>query len=516
MRLEHVFAGHVLRRPAHLAVVCGDDRVSYAELQAAVSSTAAGLARIGVRPGDRVLVYLPNGLEFIQLAYGAFTIGAIVVPVNTRLSAHEVEHIATDSRPAVFAYHADSRAALAGIVAQLPECCTVVTGNALPGEVAFGDLRAADGPLPDVPLDAEDCMIIYTSGTTGKPKGAVITHANQLIQHGYINAVEWGIGADDRYLVTTPLAHRTGLGRLTNALCLGGTVVVMGKFDPALAVELIRRERITVLGMVPTVARMLLPHIESDPDKCSSLRRLIVTGEAFPVELKRRVIALLPNAQLFSFFAMTEAGAVTSLGHAEQFTHPASVGRPTPGVEIRLIDDGGTDVAVNEVGELLVRGGAPGRFITLRAYYNRPQETAAAIRDGWIYTGDLARRDADGYLYIVDRKKDMVLSGGYNIYTKEVEQTLHDHPAIAEAAVVGVPDPIYGEAVAAFVVVRPSMDLTVSDVIDHCRSRIASYKKPRHVFFVDALPLNALGKVLKRELRNTAAQLAARSEGAAS
>ena len=506
MRLEHVLAGHALRRPAHVAVVCGEQRVGYAELHAAIRRAAAGLDRLGVRSGDRVLIYLPNGVEFVQLAYAAFTLGAIVVPVNTRLSAHEVEHIASDSQPAVFAYHAGSREALCGIVAQLRGCRTVVTGEARAGEVAFGDLAAVAGPLPAVPLEAEDCMIIYTSGTTGKPKGAVITHANQLIQHGYINAVEWGIGADDRYLVTTPLAHRTGLGRLTNALCLGGTVVVMGKFDSALAVELIRRERITVIGMVPTVARMLLPHIESDPDKCSSLRRLIVTGEAFPVELKRRVIALLPNAQLCSFFAMTEAGAVTSLGHAEQFTHPASVGRPTPGVEIRLIDDAGNDVGVDEVGELLVRGGAPGRFITLRAYYNRPQETAAAIRDGWIYTGDLARRDADGYLYIVDRKKDMVLSGGYNIYTKEVEQALVSHQAVADAAVIGVPDAIYGEAVAAFVELRPGAAASAETLIEHCRTLIAGYKKPKHVFFVDTLPRNALGKALKNELRRMAAE----------
>ena len=511
MRLEHVLAGHALRRPAHEAVVCGEQRVGYAELLASIRRTAAGLDRLGVRAGDRVLVYLPNSVEFVQLAYAAFTLGAIVVPVNTRLTAREVEHIASDSQPNVFAYHASARAVLAGMVAQRPGCRTVVTGEAGAGEIAFGDLAAADGPLPAVPLEAEDCMIIYTSGTTGKPKGAVITHANLLIQHGYINAVEWDIGADDRYLVTTPLAHRTGLGRLTNALCLGGTVVVMSKFDSAQAVALIRRERITVLGMVPTVARMLLPHIESDPDKCSTLRRLIVTGEAFPVDLKRRVISLLPNAQIHSFFAMTEAGAVTSLGHAEQFTHPASVGRPTPGVEIRLIDDAGRDVAVNEVGELLVRAGAPGRYVTLRAYYNRPRETAAAIRDGWIYTGDLARRDAEGYLYIVDRKKDMVLSGGFNIYTKEVEQALVSHEAVADAAVIGVPDGIYGEAIAAFVEPKPGAAPSAKALIEHCRALIAGYKKPKHIFFVDEIPRNALGKALKDELRRMAAETLAKN-----
>ena len=512
MRLEHVLAGHALRRPQHVAVVCGAERASYAELHAAIRRIAGGLHRLGVGPGDRVLVYLPNGLEFVQLAYAAFTLGAILVPVNTRLTAGEIEHIATDSQPSVFAFHAASRQALAGILAALPGCRALVTGAVAAGEIAFAELLArGQTDLAPAPLEAEDCMIIYTSGTTGRPKGAVITHAVQLIQHGYINAVEWGIGAEDRYLVTTPLAHRTGLGRLTNALCLGGTVVVMEKFDPAQAVEIISAERISILGMVPTIARMLLPHIERDPDKCSSLRRLIVTGEAFPVELKRRLISLLPNAQIYSFFAMTEAGAVTSLGHAEQFTHPASVGRPTPGVEIRLIDAAGREVADDEVGELLVRAGAPGRFITLRAYYNRPQETAAAIRDGWIYTGDLARRDADGYLYIVDRKKDMVISGGLNIYTKEVEQALASHQAVAEAAVIGVPDAVYGEAVVAFVETHPGMSVSADALIAHCRTWIASYKKPKHVFFVDALPRNALGKTLKIDLRRLAAEKLAKA-----
>jgi long-chain acyl-CoA synthetase len=236
---------------------------------------------------------------------------------------------------------------------------------------------------------------------------------------------------------------------------------------------------------------------------------VIVTGEAFPVELKKRLIDLLPHIRLHSFFAMTEVGSVTSLEHEEQFTHPTSVGRVTPGVEVRLVDAADKEVSVGEAGEMLVRAGIPGRFTTMRGYFERPQETASAIVDGWVRTGDMARFDVDGYLYIVDRKKDMVLSGGFNIYTKEVEQTLLEHPCIFDAAVIGVPDPMFGEAVAAFIEIRPGHDLSAEQVVEHMKARIASYKKPRHVYFVDALPRNALGKVLKHELRLQAAADAA-------
>jgi long-chain acyl-CoA synthetase len=305
-------------------------------------------------------------------------------------------------------------------------------------------------------------------------------------------------------MVTTPLAHRTGLARMTNALLLGATLVIMDRFDPEAAIELIEREGVTAVGMVPTVARMLMPHLEKEPERCACLRHVIVTGEAFPVDLKRRLIELLPNVRLHSFFAMTEVGSVSSLEHEEQFTHPTSVGRPTPGVEVKLVDDAGKEVSVGEAGEMLVRSGIPGRFTTMRGYYNRPEETAKAIVNGWVHTGDMARFDTDGYLYIVDRKKDMVLSGGFNIYTKEVEQALLEHAAIVDAAVVGVPDEIFGEAVAAFIEMRAGQKLTKAEVAEHTKSRIASYKKPKYVYFVDALPRNALGKILKNELREIA------------
>jgi long-chain acyl-CoA synthetase len=506
MRQEKLLAAHAVRAPEKTALVFGQRRVTYAELYESSQSLAAGLHRNGVKPGDRVLVYLPNGVEFAQTIFAAFALGAVVVPVNTRLTPKELVYFAQDSRPSVMFFHSDSAEALQPIQADLAGIRKIVVGKAIDGALAFEELAApSDESLPEIPLTAEDSMIMYTSGTTGKPKGALITHANFVVQHGYLNAIEWGISREDRFLVTTPLAHRTGLARMTNALLLGATLVIMDRFDPAAAIELIEREGVTAAGMVPTVARMLMPHLEKDPGRCASLRHVIVTGEAFPVELKRRLIELLPKVRLHSFFAMTEVGSVSSLEHEEQFTHPTSVGRPTPGVEVKLVDDAGKEVSVGEAGEMLVRSGIPGRFTTMRGYYNRPEETAKTIVNGWVHTGDMARFDADGYLYIVDRKKDMVLSGGFNIYTKEVEQALLEHSAIADAAVVGVPDPIFGEAVVAFLEMRAGRTLSKADVAEHTKSRIASYKKPKYVYFVDALPRNALGKVLKNELRDIAA-----------
>jgi long-chain acyl-CoA synthetase len=501
MRLEHILRAQAIRYPQKVALICGDERISYAELDRRIARLANGLQRQGVREGDRVVLFLSNSTAIAALFYAAFSLGAIAVPVTTRLTPHELGYICQDSRPSAIAFENDG-AAIRVVLDANPRAVRISVGSSHGDAISFATLSEEEAePLPRLHCELDDALIMYTSGTTGKPKGAIITHSNIVTQHGFINAIEWGISHADRFLVTTPLAHRTGFARLGNALTLGGTLIIMTKFDPKQTIATIAREGATVAGMVPTVCRMLMPEIAADPSRCASLRRIVVTGEAFPVDLKRQLIGLLHDVKLVSFFAMTEVGGVTSLSHEEQFTHASSVGRPTPGVEVRIVDDVGADVASGEAGELLVRVGEPGRYSVMRGYYNRPEETAQAIEDGWIHTGDMAKLDADGYLYIVDRKKDMILSGGFNIYTKEVEQALASHSGVADAAVIGIPDPIYGEAVVAFIEVLPGFELHEASILDHVKPLIAGYKKPKHIFIVDALPRNSLGKVLKRELR---------------
>ena len=429
MRVEELLFRHAARRPGHTALVCGAERVSYGALVESLSSVPR-------MERKRVSVQLPNGIQFVRQVYSAWAAGAVVVPINTRLAPAEVRSILED---------------VAAPVASEPD----------------------------------DCLILYTSGTTGRPKGAINTHANVIVQNVEHHVAAWGIGEDDRFLATTPLAHRAGIGRLVNALGLGGTLVIMEKFDAAEALRLIEAEQITVAGLPPTVIRMMLPSLRANARQCRSLRRVIVSTEAFPVPLMREVAALLPQVEFFGVYGMSEA-AVSSASLQEQLHRPGTVGKPLPGVEVKI-----------ESGELLVRGQV------MRGYFNRPQANAEAFRDGWFHTGDLARLDADGYLYIVDRKKDMVVSGGYNVYSREVEQVLAGHPDVADAAVVGVPDELYGEAVAAFVQLRPGAQVSAEALVEHCRAHLAGYKKPRHVRFVEALPRNSLGKVLKAELRRT-------------
>ncbi len=499
MRLESVLAAHANRHPDKTAIICDGQTVSYGVLQDSIVQMARGLSQLGLGLGDRIVLYLPNGLEVVQLLYAAYTLGAIAVPVTTRLTVREVSDFCRDCEAKILVFHADQADALADLRRDRPEMTAIVVGGCADGAIEMADLPCdAGGSLPAVPYDHDECMINYTSGTTGRPKGAIVTHANILIQNGFIHGIEWSLSSEDVFLVATPLAHRTGMGRLANALTLGATIVVMQNFDAPLAVDLIEEHQVTVMGMVPTVCRMMLPEIAKDPSRLASLRRVLVTGEAFPVELKQRFIELLPQTRLVSFFAMTEAGAVTSLSHEEQFTHPKSVGRPTPGIEVRIVDENGDDLPVGEVGEMLVRTGRPGVYTIMKGYLNRPDETAAALRDGWLYTGDLAYRDDDGYLYIADRKKDMILSGGFNIYSKEVESALVSHESVADAAVIGVKDEMYGEAVAAFIETQAAV--SADELIEHCREMIASYKKPKYVVFLDQLPRNAIGKVLKREL----------------
>lgn len=498
MKFSSFLAAHAQRIGSKVALICEDEVLTFEELHRFSDRVGASLASMGIEPGDRVALYLPNRLEFAVCFFGIVKAGAVAVPVNTRLAIPEVAFQLDDSG-AVAAF-VDAGFAEQFDKAASKEISRIWLGGR-PRDAGHSYevmLANADGRLPDVPVAQDDCMISYTSGTTGTPKGAILTQANYIVMNGYLNAIYWDFSADDRILITTPLAHRTAFARLGNLLVLGATLVVLPKFDPMELSRIVRERSITVLGVVPTVARLLLPEIERAPGNFASLKRVLATGETFPTEIKARLLAALPDIKLFSFYSMTEAGVISLLGPGEQISHAASVGRVLPGLEVKLVDDELQRVQTGAVGEIWVRSGEPGRFLTMRGYLNRPE--TESFRDGWFATGDMGRFDEDGYLYIVDRKKDMILSGGYNIYSKEVENAIASHRDVARVAVVGVPDETFGEAVVAFVVRNPEATVTEPELVSWCTQYIASYKKPKHVRFVEELPENSTGKVLKKVL----------------
>lgn len=512
MKLGTLLTAISERFPEREAVVFEGRRITFRALEERANRLANALRAHGLKVGDRVALYLPNSAALIEAMAGVLKAGGVIVPISTRLTVPEVSFIFEDSRPSVVFYSAEFRDAAERGAAGLDQPLMVmVDGDPAPSHLGLEALiaHAPPGRAPPLPTAPDDCVIGYTSGTTGRPKGAVATHMNIILLNGYMNAIEFRLTEEDTIIVTTPMAHRTGMGRIANMFASGCKLVVARRFDPKETSDLIAREKVSVLGCVPTIVRLLMPEIEKRPQAFASLRLIVATGEVFPAELKSRLFAALPAAGLYSFYAQTESGFVTGLRPQEQRSHPTSMGRAIPGIEIRVADEKMKDVADGVIGEFLVRCGPPGTFATMREYFVRPEATTEIYVDGWLRTGDAGYRDADGYYYFADRVKDMVVSGGLNIYSKEVELALAEHPAVTEAAIIGVPDPEFGEAVMAFVELKPGARASAEQLIDHCRTRIASYKKPKYVAFVDQLPRTATGKVMKGELRKRAAVAAA-------
>jgi long-chain acyl-CoA synthetase len=326
---------------------------------------------------------------------------------------------------------------------------------------------------------------------------------NVLTGHYLINPLEYGITHDDVILATTPLPQRIGWGKVISSVGLGCTLVMMRSFDAKNALSMIEKEKVTNLSIVPTIGRLILQVPDIESYNTSSLKSFLVSGEAFPVELKKALSEKFPHVKLVSCFASTETGQITNMTHEEIFNKPASVGCPIACVEVKIVDAEGREVEKGNVGEVIVRGGKPGTFCIMKEYYKDEAYTKEYFLGDWLRTGDMGKFDNDGYLYIVDRKKDMIISGGYNIYGKEVEMILESNEKVSEAAVIGVPDEQWGEAVKAFVVLKKGSVATQEEIIEFCKARLASYKKPKHIEFTDSLPKNALGKVQKYKLKNS-------------
>lgn len=493
----HYLDGHALARPEKLALICGNRSLTFAQYNARARRVANALRKLGVQAGDRVAVMAHNSIELLEIAAGLSKLSAIAVLLNYRLREHEIAYIVNDSQ---------SKVTIAGPglveVVNLArkevqeEIRYVAVGDDVPeGWLRYEELLAASNEDVSSSESGLGSTMSYTSGTTGKPKGAYRPRGvPPAIVLQAVLAFE--LSEPDVHLLAGPYYHSAPSFFTTLHLLAGSTIVILPKYDPVEALRLIEQYKITTTFMAPTLLQRLcdVPEEVFKRYDVSSFREIILGGAPCPYVLKVRATERF-GPVLWEFYGATETGIVTLLRPEDQLRKPGSCGKVGPGQEIRLLDAEGNDVPDGMPGEMWARNDF------LAEYFNKPEATAMNTRDGYFSVGDIAYRDEEGYYFICDRKIDMIISGGANIYPAEIEATLMEHPAVADVAVIGVPDPHWGEAVKAIVERRPGASVTAEELIAFCNERLADYKRPRSIDFVDELPRNPAGKLLKTRIR---------------
>jgi long-chain acyl-CoA synthetase len=490
--LADVLTRTAIERPDRVAIKVDDRETSYAVLDDAAARVAGFLRANGVQPGDRVGVMLPNVAYFAICYYGALRAGAAVVPMNVLLKEREVGFYLRDSEAKVLlAWHQFADAALAGAEQTGAECVLVEPG-------AFEALLERCEPATEVAERRPDdtAVILYTSGTTGTPKGAELTHDN-LLRNVEVTVRIFGLDERAVTLGALPFFHAFGQTcALNDTIAVGGCLTLIPRFDGGKALEILERDRVTVFEGVPTMYAAMLHHPRAGEIDTSALEVCISGGAAMPVEILHAFEERF-GCQVLEGYGLSETSPVASFNRRDRERKPGSIGVPIDGVEMRVVDDDGGQVPQGEAGEVAIRG-----HNVMKGYWRRADATAAAIdADGWFKTGDIARVDEDGYFFIVDRKKDLVIRGGYNVYPREIEEVLYEHPDVREAAVIGLPHDDLGEEVGAAVALRAGSAATPAELRAFVKERVAAYKYPRHVWLVDELPKGPTGKILKREIR---------------
>jgi len=491
MNLAQILIDAAERDPDHVAIRLDDVELTYQQLDGASAHVAGLLREHGVSPGDRVGIMLPNVPYFPVVYYGILRAGCIVVPMNVLLRKREVAFYLEDpGAKLIFAWEGFAEAAQVGAEQAGAECILVKAGE-------FEQLVGAAEPITQVAeVDDDDtAVILYTSGTTGTPKGAELTHAN-LIRNAEASRDLFGLDAEAITLGALPLFHSFGQTCGMNAtLGGGGTLTLIPRFDPGKALEIMQRDEVNIFQGVPTMYNAMLHLPEREDYDTSSLQVCASGGSAMPVELMRGFEEAF-HCKVLEGYGLSESSPVASFNHADRERKPGSIGTPIEGVEMKVVDEDANEVKQGEVGEIVIRG-----HNVMKGYWNRPEATEETIRDGWLHTGDIGRVDEDGYFFIVDRKKDMIIRGGYNVYPREIEEVLYEHPDVREAAVVGVPHDEYGEEVAAAVALKDGAGVSADELRAFVKDQVAAYKYPRRIWFVDDLPKGPTGKILKREIK---------------
>lgn len=504
LALEQVAQQH----PNKEAYIFNNSTQTYKELNESIDNFARNLASLGIGQGDHIGILLGNCPQFIVGLYGALRVGATVIPINPTYTADEISYILKngdvkavvilDKMVPLFE-HVDAMLPLVNhyFVVETSEnqCQSATLENKLKSFSSLMEQATNTVRFPELNED-DTAIILYTSGTTGKPKGAMLTHKN--VYSNAKDSMEFlNMGVKDTVIATLPMFHVFCLTvALNGPLISGSTVLIVPQFSPNEIFQLTKEYKATVFAGVPTMYNFLYQLPEGNPEDLQSLNLCISGGASMPVALLENFEKKF-NVRVSEGYGLSEASPVTCFNPLDRPRKAGSIGTNIVNVENKVVDPEGKEVAVGEVGELVVKG--PN---VMKGYYKLPEETAAALKGGWLHTGDLAKQDEDGYFYIVDRKKDMIIVGGYNVYPREVEEVLYNHPEVVEAAVVGVPDPNYGEAVRAFVVIKNDSPLTESLLHEYCQEHLAKYKVPNAIDFLDELPKNTTGKILRRALRD--------------
>lgn len=500
MNVGFLLSNSAAKHPLQEAVVSDYSRLTYARFEERSARLSDAMLKAGLKKGDRVCLLFHNGSPFVEVYFAAVRVGLVATPVNFRFVGEEIAFILNDSGASALFHGPEFRA----VAEEVRDRCQEVRFTVCPGGGAgvldYEDFLARGNPRPPDPgiSESDQCQLMYTSGTTGRPKGAVITHGNVLW-----NLMNTILGREDRAgqvsVIVGPLYHTAALNNhFTIQLALGGKSVLISRFDPEELLRVIQREQVNVISGAPAFYHLLMQHPRAWSYDRSSITKCTAGADKLSKETKRKLLEFFPKTcGVYDVYGCTEASPCITILTAEQSKDKhGSVGKALPFLQAMVVDELDNPVPSGQVGELVCKG--PN---VMQGYHRLPEATAQAIRNGWLHTGDLAFMDDEGFFYIVDRKKDMIVSGGENIYPREIEEVLLCHPAIADAAVVGEPDELWGESVKAAVVLKKGAALGSREVIEYCKIHLAGYKKPRKVVFMDALPRNASGKVLKQRLR---------------